>query len=506
MKVVSLFSTGFFLFFTMFFSTFSAAYGQGEDGKFVVVLDAGHGGHDPGNLGNGYLEKNIALGIVLAAGKALESDSDIEVVFTRKDDRFVDLYVRGEIANKAKADLFVSVHCDSHNSDANGAGTFVLGLHANKQNFEIAKKENSVIYLEDNYETRYAAYDINSPESIIGLTIMQEEFLEQSILLGKMMQDNFTKSLKRKDRKVKQAGFIVLHQTFMPSVLIETGFLTNKSEGAYLNSSKGQTEMGKAIADAIILYKNNLWSQPNLIAEGGEAVITSVPKVIPQAKEEPAEEIAETAQNEVQPAVEEFETTEENPGITEGASSEDLVMTDPGNESGETSVSSPSTDQNEDQNISVAEEADMPEEESVTETVQEMTEELKQEAVKEQDNVETAVASIPEKTEPPKPEVAVEQPKTETKSADKPISFKVQILASSKEIPLRAENFNGLSTISREPYKNLYRYMYGETSSYDQAKLLKSNADLKGYSTSFIVAYRKGERIPLQEALKSISE
>ena len=116
------------------------------------------------------------------------------------------------------------MHCDSHTSDAHGAGTFVLGLHANKQNFEIAKKENSVIYLEDNYESRYADYDINSPESVIGLTIMQEEFLDQSIMLGKMMQDNFSNKLKRNDRKVKQAGFIVLHQTFMPSILVETGF------------------------------------------------------------------------------------------------------------------------------------------------------------------------------------------------------------------------------------------------------------------------------------------
>lgn len=195
-----------------------------NDGKFVVVLDAGHGGHDPGNLGNGYLEKNIALRIVLKVGAILEKNPDIKVIYTRKDDTFVDLYKRGEIANKANADLFVSVHCDSHSSDAHGAGTFVLGLHANKQNFEIAKKENSVIYLEDNYESRYAAYDINSPESIIGLTIMQEEFLDQSINLAKLMQDNFAKKLKRTDRKVKQAGFIVLHQTFMPSVLVETVF------------------------------------------------------------------------------------------------------------------------------------------------------------------------------------------------------------------------------------------------------------------------------------------
>ncbi len=225
---------------------------------FIVVLDAGHGGHDPGNLGNGYLEKNIALNIVLKVGEALKKHPNVKVIYTRKDDTFVDLYVRGEIANKANANLFVSVHCDSHTSEAHGAGTFVLGLHANKQNFDIAKKENSAIYLEDNYESRYAAYNINSPESIIGLTIMQEEFLDQSILLAKTMQDNFTGKLKRKDRQVKQAGFIVLHQTFMPSVLVETGFLTYKPEGEYLNSEKGQAEMGQAIADAIIAYKNNI--------------------------------------------------------------------------------------------------------------------------------------------------------------------------------------------------------------------------------------------------------
>lgn len=132
-----------------------------------------------------------------------------------------------------------------------------MGLHANKQNFEVAKKENSVIYLEDNYQNRYADYDINSPESVIGLTIMQEEFLDNSISLAKAMQDNFSGKLKRTDRKVKQAGFIVLHQTFMPSVLVETGFLTNKQEGAYLNSKKGQNEMGTAIAEAILAYKKN---------------------------------------------------------------------------------------------------------------------------------------------------------------------------------------------------------------------------------------------------------
>lgn len=221
--------------------------------QFIVVLDAGHGGKDPGNLGNNYKEKDIALNIVLQVGKELEKNPLIKVIYTRKTDVFLDLKERAAIANKADADLFVSVHCDSHTSNAFGAGTFVLGLHANKRNFELAKKENSVIFMEDDYETKYDGFDPNAPESLIGITIMQEEFLDQSILLASMIQDNF-KTIKRKNRDVKQAGFWVLHNTYMPSVLIETGFLTNKTEGAYLNSKKGQIEMSNAIEDAILKY------------------------------------------------------------------------------------------------------------------------------------------------------------------------------------------------------------------------------------------------------------
>ena len=245
---------------SLFFMAFSASVFANPDPvkPFVVVLDAGHGGKDPGNLGNGYMEKIIALKIALEAGALLSSYQDIKVIYTRDSDNFVALTQRGAIANKAKADIFISIHCDSHTSNAFGAGTFVLGLHANKQNFAVAKKENSAIYLEENFEERYAQYDINSPESVIGFTIMQEEFLDKSIQLAKSMQYRFAKGLKRNDRKVKQAGFIVLHQTFMPSVLVETGFLTNANEGAYLNSKKGQSEMAAAIAEAVLEYKNGL--------------------------------------------------------------------------------------------------------------------------------------------------------------------------------------------------------------------------------------------------------
>ncbi|MDO6472202.1 N-acetylmuramoyl-L-alanine amidase [Maribacter sp. 1_MG-2023] len=398
-----------------------------SDDPFIVVLDAGHGGHDPGNLGNGYLEKKIALNIVLKVGEILSKNKDITVVYTRKDDTFIDLYVRGEVANKANADLFVSVHCDSHTSDAHGAGTFVLGLHANKQNFEIAKKENSVIYLEDNYENRYADYDINSPESVIGLTIMQEEFLDQSVALATMIQENFSSKLKRTDRKVKQAGFIVLHQTFMPSVLVETGFLTNKDEGAYLNSTKGQNDMGEAIAKAILLYKEGV--QPTV-----KSVATTVNKPnAPPVQEAVIEKVEEKKEVVVEPLKEIVAEVEET---------KELIST--------------------------------PKVEGVKEVVAEV------------------------------PVVKVKEAINEKEVADS-IVFKIQLMASSKNVALSSSNFKGLSNLSQEPFKNLYRYMYGETRSYREAKMMQSQAQEKGYATAYIVAYKLGERIPIQDAIDEVS-
>ncbi len=229
-----------------------------QDDKFVVVLDAGHGGHDSGNLGNGYKEKNIALNVTLEVGKELEKNKDIKVIYTRKTDVFIELHERANIANRVDADLFVSIHCNAHSSQASGTETFVLGEKNTGRNFEVAKRENEVIFLEDNYEQHYEGFDPSSPESTIAIGIEQEVYVEQSIVLARKIEDNFINKAKRKSRGLKQASLLVIRNTYMPSVLIEVGFLTNNKEGAYLNTKTGQSKMAKAIKDAVLDYKKEI--------------------------------------------------------------------------------------------------------------------------------------------------------------------------------------------------------------------------------------------------------
>ena len=344
---------------SLFFSPSAEAQKQ-----YVVVLDAGHGGGDPGKVGyKKFEEKDIALKITLAAGKIISKEKDIKVVYTRKTDKFIDLWKRGRIANKAKADLFVSIHCNAHSSQAHGSETWVLGLHANKKNFEVAKRENSVILLEDDYHEKYKGFDPNSPESVIGLTLLQEENLDKSLLLASTVQKHFTSKLNRVDRGVKQAGFVVLHQTTMPSVLIETGFITNKKEALYLQSKKGQKEIATSIAKSIKEYINQLKLN---------TVVT--------LNQEDAEEIDNTSE----------------------------------------------------------------------------------------------------------------------------IEFKVQIASGKKKIATKSYNFHGLKGIERTQVGTSYKYYYGKTPNYQLVTEALKKAKLKGYASSFIVAYKNGDRISVKEALKNL--
>ena len=364
---------------TLIFSIASVA--QTNTKPFVVVLDAGHGGKDPGRPTNfGYKEKDIALDIALKVGENLKRHGDIQVIYTRSTDVFIELRQRAKIANKADADLFVSIHCNAHNSQAYGTETYVLGIHRNDSNFRVAQQENEVIFLEDDFESNYEGFDPNSPESMIGLTLMQEDYLDQSILLARYVQDNFTYKLKRKNRGVKQAGFWVLHNTYMPSILIETGFITNKTEGDYLNSASGKINMSKSISDAILDYKSKLNSDT------------------------PAE--IETASNQV-------------------------------------------------------------------------------------DYVDSEVV------------LPVDAPVVEPSLSKPLIVFKVQIAAGSKKLAPKSYNFNGLDQISRQKSNTIYRYFYGNTTSYSAAVKLLDIAISKGFSDALVVAYKDGEKTSIKQALKS---
>lgn len=224
----------------------------------TVVLDAGHGGNDPGAKGvGGSYEKYIALQVVLLLGKKIETAfPDVKVIYTRKTDIFIPLHERASIANRNKADLFISVHCNSSTSRTPyGTETFVLGLHKSDEQFEVAKRENSVISLEKNSEDMYDGYDPNKPETMILMSLNLNAHLEQSLLFANKIQDQYTNKVHRFNRGVKQAGFAVLYRTTMPSVLTELGFLSNPAEEKYLVSPAGQEELAEALFQAFKSYK-----------------------------------------------------------------------------------------------------------------------------------------------------------------------------------------------------------------------------------------------------------
>lgn len=363
--------------------------------KFKVALDAGHGAHDFGATYHGHIEKNIALAVVLKVGKLLERNPNIDVIYTRKSDVFIDLVERANIANRADANIFVSIHCNANkNTAADGCETYVMGLNKNASNLAVAKAENAVITLEKDYKQKYEGFDPNNPGSMIGVQLMQEEYLENSIALASKIQDRFVNDYERKNRGVKQAPFMVLHKAYMPRVLIEMGFISNPAEGAYLDSEDGQDDMAQAIANAIISYKKEYYG--NGAGEPGE--------------EKPSKKVKPT------PAVE--------------AADEPVAQ-------------------------------------------------------------KPAVKAEPADTKP------------ESKAEASGIIFKVQIAAVARKIETTPSNFKGLGNVSViTDNGTLYKYMYGNTSDYDTARRNLEEAKAKGYTGAYLVAFRDGKKITIQEALK----
>jgi N-acetylmuramoyl-L-alanine amidase len=228
----------------------------------VVVIDAGHGGKDHGTSGKYIKEKELALKIALKLGSYIEKNvPGVKVIYTRKDDHYLPLDERADIANKNKADLFICIHANANpNNQAFGTETYVMGLHKDENNLTVAKRENSVILLDENYEERYEGFDPNSPESYILFTLTQSAYQTSSLSFAKKVEDQFRKKVGRVSRGVKQAGFLVLWQTTMPSVLIETGFLSNSTEEKFLSTDEGQDLIASGIYRAFKEYKTEVES------------------------------------------------------------------------------------------------------------------------------------------------------------------------------------------------------------------------------------------------------
>ncbi|HBC38160.1 MAG TPA: N-acetylmuramoyl-L-alanine amidase [Porphyromonadaceae bacterium] len=227
---------------------------------FTVVIDPGHGGRDPGAIGSSSKEKDIVLVVGKKLGELIKNNHpDVKVLYTRDTDRFVELNKRAEIANKAKADLYISLHCnalDRRKRSPQGVETFVLGLHRSRDNLDVAKAENSVILYEDDYSTKYQGFDPNEPESYIMFEFMTDQYLQQSVYFASLVQNRLVNNSKRTNRDVRQAGFLVLREVAMPSILVELGYISNPSDEKYMKTESGQRSLANSVYLAFKEYKH----------------------------------------------------------------------------------------------------------------------------------------------------------------------------------------------------------------------------------------------------------
>jgi N-acetylmuramoyl-L-alanine amidase len=439
--------------------------------KFTVVIDPGHGGSDPGNLGTGRLlktEKDVSLDVALIVGEYIRIHyPEVQIVYTRKTDVFPTLARRVQIANEALADLFISIHCNANdNKGASGAETFVMGLHKSEESLRTAMRENASIYLEKDHEKNYKGFDPKNPDTYIILNMRENAFLDKSINLAKNVQDQFRTRVGRKDRGVKQAGYYVISFTNMPSILVELGFLTNADEEDFLHSDEGKTYMASAIYRAFRDFKEK--ESPSAKPPVDE------PVKLPEAKTEKSEKPESKPTEATAPA-----TTKPATGTTTENKPKPADKT--------------------------------PQPEVKQEPKQEVKVEVKPE-VKPSTPKETTVASEKPKEEvkpapAPKPAenptgLVINKPSdVPSKNITKGVKFQIQILTSAKRLQPTAPEFKGIKNVEEYTHNGVYKYLSGTTDSYAEAKVIRDKVIEFGFKDAFIVAFEDNIRIDLAKAV-----
>lgn len=433
-------------------NSYSITTGTKNSKPMVVIIDPGHGGKDPGAVNKGIREKDIVLGIGLKLGKHITDNyPDIKVVYTRSTDVFVPLIERSRIANKNKADLFISLHANHCGTPATrGTETFVLGLHRSTENLEVAKKENSVILLEDDYTTTYEGFDPNLSESYIMFELVQDIYMDQSLLFADAIQNQFKNRLQTTNRGVKQAGFLVLRQSSMPSVLVEAGFLSNQAEANYLNSEEGQRNIALSIFEAFRKIKGK-----------GASTNTAV------LAEATAQKNNQTTVNNSQAASEPAKAEKVNSGAGE---------------------------QKQIEKVESRVEKNAPEIASTTiETIK--PEPSPAPRMEEKQAEEAPKKSELQKTTPPNSESANSAVMSENNAVSSSNSyFSVQIGANTTPVEPIPANFKGLKGVRREKEDKYYRYFVGKESSIAEITPVWQQIKAK-FPQSFLVSFVDGKRI-----------
>ena len=435
--------------------------------RFTLVIDAGHGGHDAGAVGAITKEKTINLNVALAFGKLVERNcSDVKVVYTRTTDVFVPLHTRADIANRAKADLFISIHTNSlpKGHTARGMETYTLGMHRANDNLEVAKRENAVILIEKDYKQRYQNFDPNSSESYIMFEFIRDHNMAQSVELAKAVQKNTCRRANRQNKGVKQAGFLVLRETSMPSCLIELGFISTPDEERYLNSSSGVQQLGQGIYEAFLEYRR----QQGKSSAGTPQVV--VPEETAPQKSDDKDKKEETTKK----------TRKKNKAAQDLADALE----------GKPVQVTPTPPVKEDADTLSADDEDpevVPLEEQPKEPV----------ATKPAEKPAEKPAAKPAA----KPEVAA---KPAAKTSDRPV-FKVQVLASGSRLKATDAQLKGQKDVDCYLDGGMYKYTVGASEDYNAIYQLRKSL-VSRFPQAFIIAFKNGKRMDVQEAIQEFKK